>query len=263
MDYKEIIVDSLLNKITKKDILFGGSYTIDPYQNCEFGCKYCDSTFYNKVFIKTNAEKLLNYEIKQIDNELIIIGSVHDPYQKAEEHFKITRKLLKIIYKNNFSCHILTKSDLVLRDIDILSKIRNCKITISISSINKSVSNLFEKKVINPKKRFEIIKKLSNLKIFSGLAVIPILPYITDKELEDIFRLARKSNAKYLLYKYLELKGDQKQIYLNILKENFPEIVKKYERLYQNSYMPDTKYLSNLKTEINRLCKDFDIRNKI
>ena len=130
MNYKQIKVDSLINKIIKKDTLFGGKYTIDPYQNCEYGCKYCDSSFDETIYIKSNAVELLKSEITQIEKGIIIVGSVHDPYQKAEEYYKITRRLLKIIQNNNFSCHILTKSNLVLRDIDILSKISKCKVHI-------------------------------------------------------------------------------------------------------------------------------------
>jgi DNA repair photolyase len=263
MQYKEIIVNSIVNRITKKDSLFGGKYTIDPYQNCEFGCKYCDSSFDKIIYIKTNAEKRLKEEIKQIDNDLIIIGSVHDPYQKAEAHYKITRKLLEIIKNNNFSCHILTKSDLVLQDIDIISRINNCKVTISISSLKESITNIFEQDVIPPLKRLEIIKKLSKFKINAGIAQIPILPYISDNEFEKIISLSKKDNAKYFLYKYLELKGDQKQFYFDILKNHFPELIEKYKHLYQNSFIPNSNYISKLKTEINKLCKTHKIRNKI
>ena len=122
MKYKQIIINSALKKITKKDILFNGDYTIDPYQNCEFGCMYCDSSIEKKVMIKNNVIEILNKELKEIKKANIIIGSVHDPYQKKKKKQEKTRNILKLIKKHNLCCHILTKSDLVLRDIDILKK---------------------------------------------------------------------------------------------------------------------------------------------
>jgi DNA repair photolyase len=263
MNYKQIRVHSLINKIIKNDTLFGGNYTIDPYQNCEFGCLYCDSSFDKTIYIKTNAADILRKEIKQIDKGVIIIGSVHDPYQKAEEKNKITRDLLKIIEENNFPCHILTKSDLIIRDLKLLSKIENCKITISLTSIDKEVSNIFEKNVPSPKKRLQTINKLTDAGIIVGLANIPILPYISDSEIENIIKSAKNHNAKYFLYKYLELKGDQKLCFYKILKEFYPNLLEKYQKLYQDSYQPNSKYLSEIKNDISRICNKYKLENKI
>ena len=95
MIYKTIRCSSLLNKITKRDALFLGDYTIDPYQNCEFGCKYCDSSNTSTIYIKTNAPEVLERELKNVTKGRIIIGSVHDPYQNIEKDYKITRKILE------------------------------------------------------------------------------------------------------------------------------------------------------------------------
>ncbi len=263
MNYKQIRVHSLINKITKNDTLFGGNYTIDPYQNCEFGCLYCDSSFDKTIYIKANAADILRKEIKQIDKGVIIIGSVHDPYQKAEEKNNITRDILKIIEKNNFPCHILTKSDLIIRDLKLLSKIDNCKITFSFISIDKEVSNIFEKNLPPPKKRLQTIKKLSEAGIIVGLANIPILPFISDGEMDNIIKSAKDNNAKYFLYKYLELKGDQKSCFYNVLKEFYPNLLEKYQKLYRDSFLPNSKYLSDIKNNISRLCKIYNLENKI
>ena len=170
---------------------------------------------------------------------------------------------MKIIQNNNFSCHILTKSNLVLRDIDILSKISKCKVTISITSLNKSITNIFEKEVPSPKKRFQTIKKLSNSDIISGIAIIPILPYITELEIENMIKQAKENNAKYFLYKYLELKGDQRKFYFNILESHYPELIEKYQNLYHNNYLPDKNYSFKIEKVINKLCKTYELKNKI
>ena len=132
MIYKYINYDKIINKITKKDRLFQGDYIIDPYQNCEFGCKYCDSTFEKIIYIKNNFLNKVENEIKDLSKGMIIIGSVVDPYQNIEKNLKMTRNLLKIIKRHHFKAHILTKSTLILRDIDILSQIKNTIVTISI-----------------------------------------------------------------------------------------------------------------------------------
>jgi DNA repair photolyase len=256
-------VDFLLNKITTNDRLFGGDYTVDLYQNCEFGCLYCDSSFDKTIYIKTNAKEILQEELEKTKKGKIIVGSVHDPYQKAEEEFKITRDLLKIIQQQGFSCHILTKSDLVIRDIDIISEIDNCLITLSIISLKESISKVFEKNLPSTKTRLQTIEKLTKQGIKAGLAIIPVLPYIVEDELEDIVKSARNHKAEYLLHKHLELKGDQKTFYINILKEPYLDLVEKYEKLYKNSYTPDNKYISKINNNVSKLCNNYGLKNRI
>jgi len=263
MRYKQIKVDFLLNKITKKDKLFAGDYTTDPYQNCEFGCLYCDSSFDETIYIKINSVEILKKELETAKKGTIIVGSVHDPYQKAEEKLELTRDLLKTIQKHGFSCHVLTKSDLVMRDIDILSEIDNCIVTISTATLNDSISKIFEKNVPLPKIRLKTIEKLTENGIKSGLAALPVFPYIIEKELDTIISSAKNHNAKYLLHKHLELKGDQKPCFINILKEFYPGLVEKYEKLYENSYMPDEVYISKINSLIKESCSSHNIKNRI
>ncbi|MCK4365678.1 MAG: radical SAM protein [Thermoplasmatales archaeon] len=263
MHYKQIKVDFLLNKITNKDKLFAGNYTIDPYQNCEFGCLYCDSSFDETIFVKTNAAEILKKELETAKKGTIIVGSVHDPYQKAEEELEITRELLKTIKKHGFSCHVLTKSDLVVRDIDILSEIEHSIVTLSAASIKDPISKIFEKNVPLPKVRLKTIEKLTKNGIKSGLAVLPVFPYIIETELDDIVSSAKNHNAQYLLYKHLELKGDQKSCFIDILKEFYPDLVRKYEKLYENSYMPNEEYISKTNSLIKESCINHNIKNKI
>jgi len=263
MKYKEVKTDSLLNRITNVDLLFNGFYTIDPYQNCEFGCKYCDSSQDDTVFIKTNAKEILFRELKQNKKGTIIIGSVHDPYQKAEKKYQITRNLLKTIKDFNFPVHILTKSDLVLRDIDILKKFSKCNVTISMISLDKIITNIFENNVPIPKTRLNTIEKLSNNGIKSGIAIIPIIPFITDDEIKKIIKKAVSSKASYVLHKHLELKGNQKFIFLDLLKNFNSGLIRKYEQLYSDSYVPSDDYIKNIDKMFNILCEKYKIKESI
>ena len=263
MKYIYANYSNLLNKITNKDTLFVGDYTLDPYQNCEFGCRYCDSSYDESIYIKSNSLKLLEEEIKKIESCTIIVGSVVDPYQKLEKKQKITRNLLKIIKNNNFSVHILTKSDLVLRDIDILSEIERCIVTISIISIDENILNIFEKNTPSSKERMNVIEKLSENGIKTGLAVLPVLPFIVEDELEEIIKIAKKKLAYYILHKHLELKGDQKAVFLNTLEKFDPNLINKYNVLYNDSYMPNQEYILKIKNNIDRYCKRWGIPTKI
>jgi len=262
MLYKQIHVNTAINVITQKDNLFHGNYTIDPYQNCEFSCSYCDSSFDSIIYVKTNIIEILKKELNKLKKGRIIIGSVHDPYQKIEKKYKLTRDVIKIIKKNNFSCHILTKSDLILRDIDLLKSMDSI-VTISIISNKSTIINNFEKNVSITKKRFKTVKKLNENGIKSGIAIIPILPYIVDEELEELIKYSKKNNAQYVLSKHLELKGDQKNIFFKNLENNYPNLLNKYKKLYQNSYIPKDDYINDFTKKIGRYCLKYNIKKSL
>jgi len=166
MKRKEIQSKFILKKITKLDSLFQGYYTIDPYQNCEFGCIYCDSTYDDTLFILQNALDILKTELINIPKKRIIIGSVHDPYQPAEETYKITRSIIKFLTENNFPIHILTKSPLVFRDIDLLKKNKDIFVTFSLITNDTLIASQIEKNAPPIIGRFQAIKELQKNKIF-------------------------------------------------------------------------------------------------
>ena len=263
MIVKQLKIDSIINKITRNDTLFKGNYTVDIYQNCDFCCIYCDSSYDNMVYVKTNAVEIFEKELENLPKGRIIVGSVHDPYQSSEKIYMITRKILETIQKHNLTCHVLTKSDLILRDIDILRKINNCIVTISIISLKNKNSNFFEKNVPSSKKRIEVVEKLNKNGIYSGVAIMPFLPFITESEIQYIFEEAKKHNVNYILYKYLELKGDQKQIFFEKIKKFYPDIVEKYKELYNDSYYPNTEYIKKIDSLINNNSKKYNIKLKI
>jgi DNA repair photolyase len=152
----------------------------------------------------------------------------------------------------------LTKSDLVLRDVDILSKIR-CAVTISLSTTDEEMAKIFEPKAPLPSKRLSAIEELSMNEILAGIAIMPIMPYIT--EVEKIIKNAKKSKAKYILNEHLELKGDQRYHFMNFLNEKFPELAKKYEKLYADNCEPNECYKIEIDEKIRCLCKKYGIRN--
>jgi len=262
MQYKQIHCDSLLKKITKKDTLFNGEYCLDPYQNCEFGCLYCDSSFDKTIYIKKNAVEILENELQTVKKGVIIVGSVHDPYQKVEQKYEITKNILKTLKKYDFPCHILTKSTLVLRDIDLISSMQ-CTVTLSISSLDKHITNIFEKNVQTPKKRLQTVKMLMENDVKTGIALMPLLPYIVESELEGIVKTSRKWNAQYILHKYLELKGEQKQLFTDVIQKYYPHLFSTYDKLYKARFKPDGTYTSEIDKKIHSYCRKYNISEKI
>ena len=262
MDYKIINCDSVVKKITKKDSLFHGNYCVDPYQNCEFGCHYCDSSFEKTIYVKANVVDILKKELEQITNGRIIIGSVHDPYQNTEKKYKLTRTILETLKQFNFPCHILTKSPLILRDIDILSQLE-CMITVSISSLDDQVVRIFEPEVPSPNDRLQTVQTLRTQGISAGVALIPMLPYIVETEVESIVKAARSVDAQYLLHKHLELKGDQERLFRNLIESHYPHLLPKYDALYYNDFNPRKEYIQELNTTLSGYCKKLKISDKI
>lgn len=259
MNYRSINVSHLLRNITFDDVLFNGAYTLDVYQNCSFGCRYCDSSYDKTIYIKKNAIETFESEIKTYEKGRIIIGSVHDPYQPIEQKEELTRGILQTIAELDIPVHILTKSPLVIRDLDILTRLNDVRVTMTILSKDPRIVQLFEENAPTPQDRFETIKELSNNDISTGLALIPILPYITESFLEDIVSMASQYDASYLIYKYLELKGNQKQIIFSLLDSIDIKLLSHYEKLYHERYSPSQEYMRTMNKIIESTCKRYNL----
>ncbi|MCX6666043.1 MAG: radical SAM protein [Euryarchaeota archaeon] len=261
MNYRFITCSTFVNTITRNDALFHGKYTVDPYQQCAFGCSYCDSSTQDTVTITSNAVEQFRQEIPHLKKGTIIIGSVHDPYQPAEETYTITRGLLAVIKEYDFPCHILTKSPLILRDFDLLSTMNDCHVTISLVSLSNTTAHIFENNVPSPIDRLHTVQMLSEKGIHVGVALIPVLPYVVDDELENIVRSAAACKAQYVIHKFLDLNGDQKQRFLDILSSNYPQLLQPYTMLYHEDIVPKKTYQSEINQRISKYCKKYHLAN--
>ena len=259
MSYQYIQADSILNIITRKDGLFDGSYTVDPYQYCAFNCSYCDSGQTPTILIKSNAEALLRQKIKEIPKKRIIIGSVHDPYQPIEQKTRLTRDILLVLKETDHPIHIITKSDLILRDMDILQTMSDVYVSFSIISLDHMIHQIFEQDAPSPLKRLQTMDQLALKQIKTGVAMIPIFPFITDEMIEPLIIQAVKRHGRYFLHGFLELKGDQRQTVMEIIHVRFPALVNHYEELYDHSMTPNKNYKEKINKKIEILCKDYHI----
>ena len=261
MRYRDVTCENALKKITRPDALFHGQYTVDPYQNCAFGCLYCDSAL-EPVDVKINIADVLARELQDVPRGRVILGSVHDPYQPVEERTGLSRAVLSALRDHGFSCHILTKSPLVLRDLPLIVSF-DCAVTVSLLSVNARLAQVFEPAVVSPQERLVLVRLLRDVGVTAGVAVLPVLPLFAEPDLEATVAAVADAHAAYLLFKHLELKGEQRDRFIEILQSKYPRLVAQYQRWYEHAISPDHKYLESLTARIETLSQRYQLENKM
>ena len=294
-NYEEIKVKSILNKAKKRDSWFLLDYSLNPYSGCSFNCLYCyirgshyggDTT--HKLKVKSNAEEILVKQLKRRAKNkeygFIGIASSTEPYSKVEEELKLTRSLLKIIARFKFPVGILTRSTLVLRDMDILKQInenailppdlkpklkKGVMISFSFSTPDEKLAKIFEPNAPSPKERLETMKKFSDEGFRTGVCFMPVLPFLSDseKQIEKMIVLAKNYGADSILTAGLTLFGDKpndcKTVYYKTVEQHFPELLGKTKRLFGDKFYPNQKYQKELAEKADILCKKYRIKNRI
>lgn len=267
-----IIIKEIVSKnIITKSKLPATDYVINNYVGCNHGCIYCYAEFMKRFtnhtekwgeFLdvkKFNEEKFVKCLKKINSDKKILMSSVTDPYNPYEIKYKSTRNILKLfIQANNEHIHleILTKSLLIFRDIDLLKKIKNITVGISLNTLNDNLRRQIEPCAGSIKSRIEILKKLKGENIPVYLFISPIFPMLT--QLEEIIATC-KDTVDFIYFENLNLRGRYKKIILDFISKNFPE----YNQLYQDIYTKNKKeYWYLLMEDINRLCKIYDIKYK-
>ena len=254
---------TILTKVKDGSEWYGVDYNMNLYRGCSHGCIYCDSRSncyhidnFDRVRGKENALYILEKELsKKRTKGVVGIGSMSDTYNPLEIKYEQTRGALKLISKYGFGVSIDTKSDLVLRDLDLLKEINsknNVIIKFTITTPDDKLSKIIEPNVCVSSKRLEAIKILSDNGIFSGIMLNPVLPFITDKEedIKKLVRLASEYGAKFIhTYMGMTLRENQRDYYFNKLEEHFIGLKSKYIKTYGDKYncMPKNyKYLYNV-----------------
>jgi DNA repair photolyase len=292
-NFKEKNVKTLLNKSKESRSIFLGDYSLNPYLGCSFDCEYCyingskyaNST--NSFYIKSNASDILKTQLKNKakagERAVLLIGSATDPYIDIEKELFLTRNILNLANRFKFPVHIVTKSNLIVRDIDILKKIEENAIlpkdidnlsskviiTFSFSTIDEKISKLFEPNAPTPKQRLEAMKKLKKENFLLGVSLMPVLPFISDTEevLKEMFHTFKDINVDYIFGGSLSLFGeadnDSKTKYYKILKENFPDLVEPTKELFGNKDYPIVSYQNKVYKRLLDCSKKYSIRNKI
>ncbi|MCI8778601.1 MAG: radical SAM protein [Bacilli bacterium] len=241
---------TILSKVKYGNEWYGIDYNMNLYKGCSHGCIYCDSRSncyhidnFDIVRGKENALLILEKELaKNRKKGIIGIGSMSDTYNPKELKYEQTRGALKLISKYGFGVSIDTKSDLILRDIDLLKEINDKNdviVKFTITTPNDELAKIIESNVCVSSKRFEAIKTLTSSGIFTGIMLNPVLPFITDNEndIKKLVRLAYVSGAKFIhTYMGMTLRENQRDYYFDKLDKHFIGLKQKYIKYYGESY---------------------------
>lgn len=253
---KEVTTNDLLTKSN----LPASDYVINPYIGCPHACKYCYARFMkrftghteewgNFIDIK-NCDKQIS--LKRIYQKSVFISSVTDCYNPFEEKYQLTRKILTQLKQADCSITLSTKSNLILRDIDILKELKNLTVGISINTLNDD----FQKDMDNASsipQRIAALKELHSQGIYTVLFMSPIFPYITD--FKEIIEATSEFVCEYW-FENLNLRGDYKQKILQYISEKYPQFYGRYKNIYCKK---DLGYWRQLSNDIDDYCAQKEI----
>ncbi|MEM6497179.1 MAG: PA0069 family radical SAM protein [Pseudomonadota bacterium] len=232
------LAKSIIATNDSPDLSFDQS--INPYRGCEHGCSYCYARpshaqmglspgldFETKIFAKVNAAELLEeaFRRKRYVPKIIALGAVTDAYQPAEKRHQITRSVLEVLDRFNHPVGIVTKSALVVRDIDILSRMAErhlVKVALSVTSLDRHVARRMEPRAATPGRRLTAIKDLSQAGIPTTVMMAPIIPGLNDHEIESILKAAKEAGADSASYVMLRLPLELKELFREWLSTEFP-----------------------------------------
>jgi DNA repair photolyase len=268
---REIHVKTILNKKKKRDSWFLDDYTLNLYSSCSFNCLYCyirgskyGLNLEESLSVKINAIELLDKQLalraKKGQFGYIAMSSATDPYLQAENNYGLTREALKIIVKHKFPLHVITKSDLILRDVDLLHEVeknaiipadlskkfkRGLIISFSFSTLEDKVGKIFEPGATKPSMRLEALTKIIEENFYAGVSLMPLIPFVSDtkEHLEMLFSSFKNAGANYVMPATLTLFGDRpadsKTLIMRTIKKHYPELEQKYLSYFSSrSEMP-------------------------
>jgi DNA repair photolyase len=288
-EYFLLPVKSILNRCDSDRVPF--EWTVNPYRGCEFACKYCyarytheyleidGGEFERKIFVKQDAAALLARDVSQkysyeskasgyTQAEHIAIGTATDPYQPAEREYGVTRSCLEELAKREgLSISIITKSNQVVRDIDILKVIAaksTLTIDITITTLKPRLARLLEPRAPRPDLRLSVVKELREAGLHVGVSASPVLPGITDGdgELERVAEAAKAAGAEWFFSGVLFLMPASARQFLPFVRERFPRLAKQYDDWYRrNGYAPE-EYRRKASERVHRIRQKYGFASR-
>ncbi len=263
---------------------FGINYNMNIYKGCCHGCIYCDSRSncyqiidFDRVRIKENSIEIIKKDLTSKRKKGVVgTGAMSDPYNPFEEKYLLTRQALKLLDEHRFGIAITTKSDLIVRDIDILKRIQKHSpnlVKITITTFDDELCKKIEPNVSTTSDRFKGLKKLSDNNIYSGVLLMPILPFINDTEenIRNIIKRAYECGAKFI-FSYgigVTLRSNQREYYFEQLRKIFPnqmldeKYIKTYGEQYENSSLKSEHLWKVFKEECEKYNLLYDMKDII
>ncbi len=263
--------------VDAKGILTGhnGHYGMNIYRGCSHGCIYCDSRSrcyqfthpFEDIEVKQNAPELLEKALKSKRNKCMIgTGSMSDPYMHCEEELQLTRRCLEIILKYGFGVAIQTKSDRILRDIDLLDEINRaakCVVQITLTTYDNDLCRIVEPNVADTRRRIEVLEEMQKRGIPTIVWMTPILPFINDTKenitsiLTECIRVGVKGVIDFGMG--LTLREGDREYYYAALDKHFPGMKERYIQKYGNAYELSSPRARELQEIFHRICHENNI----
>ena len=275
---KEIQAKTLLSRLKGSDDWFGLYYNMNLYRGCQHQCIYCDSRsdcyqikdFDHDVLVKANAIDLLRRELagKHVVGT-IGTGSMNDPYMPLEKTIRQTRRALEVIAETGFPVHAITKSDLVVRDLDLLKEISlktYAAVTFTVTTADDALSKQVEPGAPVSSRRLAALRTLNQGGLLTGITLMPVLPFIEDNEenIQKIVTLAAENGARYILPAFgMTLRDRQRTYYYDKLDRLFPGLRPRYEELFRERYSASAQNAARLGIVFNDLCREYGIATKM
>jgi DNA repair photolyase len=278
VEYFTLPNKSLLNRcVSNRQMPF--TWTINPYRGCEFGCRYCYARythefmemrdgmeFEQKIYVKQHAAGLLRHELHRVKpNEAIALGTATDPYQPAERRYEVTRGILEeFALHRGFELGIVTKSNMIVRDLDLLkevAKANRLSVHVTITTLDVDLARNLEPRAPRPDLRLDAVRALAQAGLRVGVSCSPVVPGITDapKDLESLIHVAADAGADYVFANPLFLKPCSAAVFLPFLQENFPHLAENYRQRYQDRAFLPPAYAKRLSHLIAHLREKYNI----
>jgi len=272
VEYFTLPSKSLLNRcVSNRQMPF--TWTINPYRGCEFACKYCYARythefmemrdgleFERKIYVKQHAAELLRHDLHRVKpGEAIALGTATDPYQPAERRYEVTRRILEEFARyRGYELGIISKSNLMARDLDVLNEIakqNRLSVHITITTLNVELARILEPRAPRPDLRMDAVRTLAQAGLRVGVSCSPVVPGITDspKDLEAVISAAAEAGADYVFANPLFLKPCSAAVFIPFLEQNFPHLAENYRKRYQDRAFLPSAYAKRLSQLIARL----------
>ena len=273
---REIIAKTLLSAVKQPETWFGLKYNMNLYRGCQHGCIYCDtrSECYgiddlSDVAVKINALELLQDELRRKRVKGTIgFGSMNDCYQPLESNLELTRRALEIISRFRFPVHILTKSDLVQRDLDLLQRIHQvyAAVSFTVTTADDALAHKVEPGAPLPSRRFAAMAQCAAAGILTGTMLMPVLPWLEDTEenVQAIVQRTAEAGGSYVVAAFgMTLRDRQREYYYAQLDRLFPGLRQKYEQRFGGRYSCPANGAKQLEAVYYEACARYGIRTRI
>ncbi len=281
VEYFTLPARALLNRCTSVRVPF--TWTINPYRGCEFACKYCYARythefmemrdgvdFERKIYVKQQTAWLLRQELKKVKRgEQIAIGTATDPYQPAEKRFEITRGILEeLTHHQGLEIGIVSKSDLIRRDVDLLRRVaehNSLYVNITITTLDTKLARILEPRAPRPDLRLNAIRELRAEGIKAGVICAPVLPGITDSPaaLDKLVRATKEAGGHYIYANPLFLKPCSAKVFLPFLETEFPHLVAEYRKRFEDRAFAGKAYAKRISELMARLRRKHGIAREV